>query len=231
MGQEFRSTKSLGFAAGLLLLANVAFDGLEFVLELVQRAYFPGIWFSQDDFLTDAEAFFTMGYFAALLASVAVFIAGSVVFLIWFKRSYENLEAFQVEGLSTTPGWAVGHWFIPFLWFYFPFKIMNEIYNGSDPDAGELRISNTSTGVIRGIWWGLWVSLSIIGNITLRISLNTEDPATLELAQTIDIIALPFWMICGLLAYRIVREVTSRQEAIGAVADSLVPPEPPVFGR
>src|SRR5579883_37701 len=68
-----------------------------------------------------------LGILTALSAlELLVLLACCVTFLIWVYRTYGNLRAFGATGLSSSPGWAVGYYFIPILWFYKPYQLMNE---------------------------------------------------------------------------------------------------------
>src|SRR4029077_9871820 len=47
------------------------------------------------------------------IAGAVIVTTTSVMFLIWFRRLYSNLAALGAQELRSTPGWAVGWWFIP----------------------------------------------------------------------------------------------------------------------
>ena len=234
MSKEFRSTKSLGLITGILLLAGIGFDALTFLLGLIQRSYFSGIWTQdQERQFTEAETIFVLLYLLILVLGFIVFISTAGFFLAWIKRSYQNLSAFNVQALSTTPGWAVGYWFIPILSFYYPLRIVNEIYHGSRTNIGneKARISDTSTPLIHGFWWALWLICGVGGNITFRISMSSENASMIEFAETLDLILLPVWMICGWLAYMIVKNITRFQDDAGSGLSGTGPPAPPAFGE
>lgn len=231
MNTEFRSTKTLGFVTGSFLLLGVAVDGVELILSLIQRSYFPGVWTSEQEY-TDSEALFVLGVVALLLVSILVFVSTAVTFLMWIHRSYSNLVALNVQSLTSTPGWAVGYWFIPILCLFKPLKIVNEIYHSSDPslEPDSTRFSFDSTTVTHGMWWAFWIIGSIAGNISLRLSLNAETAAATEFAELLDLVLLPVWMVCGALAFVVVREITSRQEMVSKQIGIGAPPAPPTFG-
>src|SRR5664279_2860174 len=50
------------------------------------------------------------------------YVAGSVCFSMWFHRAYRNLPTLVNGQLLTTPGWAVGSFFIPFLNLFRPYQ-------------------------------------------------------------------------------------------------------------
>ena len=50
-----------------------------------------------------------------------VYILTAVIFLMWLHRVSRNLQPLGSNGQRFSPGWAVGWWFIPILWFIFPY--------------------------------------------------------------------------------------------------------------
>ncbi len=67
-----------------------------------------------------------------LVRLLVVAVVG-VVFLVWFNRRYENLEAFGTRQLRRTSGWSVGGWFIPFGNLVIPYQTARDIWLGTDP--------------------------------------------------------------------------------------------------
>ncbi|MBN1910486.1 MAG: DUF4328 domain-containing protein [Pirellulales bacterium] len=95
-------------------------------------------------------------------------LASVVAFLMWFHRAHRNLPSLGNSGLKYSPGWAVGGWFVPFLNLVRPYQVMNEIWGGSDPEA--VREGRESwygrSYTIPGWWWGLFLVMGFIGNIS-----------------------------------------------------------------
>ncbi|MDH3493190.1 MAG: DUF4328 domain-containing protein [Acidobacteriota bacterium] len=233
MKHEYSSTKTLAAVICSLLIAGIVIDGALLFLGIFEKLYFPGIWNAgPDDAMGDAEALFVIAYLLIAVLSATIFAVTIGFFLVWIKRSYRNLSFFGVQALNSTPGWAVGYWFIPILSFYYPLKIVNEIYHGSDPEIepADIRVSDDSTPLMHGIWWALWVVGSIAGNISLRISLSSENASMIEIAEIADLALLPLWMACAWFAYSVVSEITRRQEIVGNAQAEFSPPAPPTFG-
>lgn len=83
----------------------------------------------------------------------AVMVAMIVLFLTWFYRARKN------AGLSTwrqrwSPGWAVGAWFLPPVFAWFPYQIMADIWRAGRPPDRRVGAANA---VLPGLWWALWV--------------------------------------------------------------------------
>lgn len=67
------------------------------------------------------------------MLDVAALVAGEVYFLMWVYRVSANLRAFGAEGLSISPGWAVGYFFIPILCLYKPYRALRDAWQASKP--------------------------------------------------------------------------------------------------
>jgi len=222
----------IGNFVRVLLLLNVVLALLVFFCQVLEVTLFPDT-LASEELHSGGEFIFVLTYALSALLSLPLFWLTGVLFLVWFHRAYKNLFAFNVQGLRTTPGWAVLLWFVPFLAFYYPFRSIQEIHNGSDPDLeeGRTRFSDTSFSPLFVIWWGLWVLTSIVGNITFRASWQAESDATVRMLTFVEIFVAPFLIICGWLAYEIVTEITRRQELVGGQMVKANPPAPPSFGE
>ena len=231
MKASFRSTRSLGKIVCALMLANLSVDAIELSASLVYKTFYPYAFDGDGSDLEGIPLALALLMLLIFLVSIIVLVTSAVFFLIWFFRSYRNLSAFNVQSLNHSPTSATVYWFVPLLCFYFPFRAMNEIYHGSDPDIDPefTRFSDTSTAPLHGIWWSTWVIASIVGNITFRVSLQAESQKVVNIIEWIDIVMLPVWMICAWCAYEIVREITNRQEELGQLPENELPPEPPSF--
>lgn len=117
------------------------------------------------------------------LLSLAIFVGGGVVWLIWFKRLYANLPALGTKRRKHKVGWAVGGWFVPILNLVRPYQIAQEIWTESAPrpeppappptpmpgeQLGERdlnRSPNTRAkagpSVLLQAWWFAWIGTSI----------------------------------------------------------------------
>ena len=73
-------------------------------------------------------------------AAGIVYLLTVVVFLRWFSKAYKNLVPLGAVGLRYRPGWAIGAWFVPFLLWWRPKQIANDIWRASDPDNPEPKV-------------------------------------------------------------------------------------------
>lgn len=173
------------------------------------------------------------------LASL-VFIATVVVWLIWQHHAQYNARQFAA-GLTYTPGWAVGWWFIPFANLVKPFQTMRELWKASHGG----RWQEIRTWPVLGFWWATYLASNIsvwVGSSAAGIAFGTTS--TPRTATTGDVIAHDKWALVSLvlrtaaavLAIMLVRAITTMQQnaeltpvppAPFADGAALPPPPPP----
>lgn len=142
------------------------------------------------------------------LFQMAVFIATSIPFLMWIWRANANARALGAEGLSFTPGWSVGWFFVPILNLWYPYQVMKEIWQASRNPAAW---STEPVPALLGWWWGLWLLTNSLGMAALRFSLHPENPVTSQLSTVLGLLSdLAFIALCP-VAVRLVRTIFSRQ--------------------
>jgi predicted Zn finger-like uncharacterized protein len=168
----------------------------------------------------------------AVLASMLVWlfyfpagIAACVYFLMWFYRVYANLETLGARNLSQTPGWAVGYWFIPILWFYLPLQATQEMWRNSDPDprrnARDVPWSN-----LVSVWWVFW-TLAFVLSLAGNFGTFGLDAERFELALVASIVAEALTLIAAGLVLAVVARIEARMSARAeAVAAQGSLPEP-----
>ncbi len=158
------------------------------------------------------------GSYAGLVTpSGAYDIAGTLTFStlllsmiligMWIHRAHANLFDLGFEGVSYSPGWSVGWFFVPFLNLFKPFDAMKELWNSST--NADNRFDSPAPPLLK-TWWAGW----LIGNVGSNYGqtlLEANSPQSLALAQ--GLIAVSALALAG-AAYcmiQIMREVTAAQ--------------------
>ncbi len=145
-----------------------------------------------------------------------VFIATAVGFLMWIHRASRNLQSLGSHGQRFSPGWAVGWWFGPIMWFFRPYQVMAEIWRASCPDAlPGVDWKRGAVSALMAWWWGLWIASWVIAIVLLVYGFEegfypdvTPSSATLSWYLLGDAITIAG----GVLAIIVVRRITRRQE-------------------
>ncbi|MFZ1699761.1 MAG: DUF4328 domain-containing protein [Pyrinomonadaceae bacterium] len=230
----YRSPKMLSLVA----MAGIGADGLLGLTDMLSGAMGIG---SPDWALDtgDSETLPIWLIFVGLfsLLKIPVYITGVVAFLMWLYRCYVNLPALMSDSNEFTPGWAVGWWFIPLANLVKPFQAVRSLWSESDPDI-DLTTPGFLTNVQAGapgfmaLWWGAWLLSNFASNALSRY-FDPDVPATLEVSSYGFVISGTLTAFAAVLALKVIRIVTQRQEqrfAKMGLRQHPEPPPPPTFG-
>jgi hypothetical protein len=165
-------------------------------------------------------------YLGANIKHVSAFIGMTAIitFLTWIIRVHSNLPALGARTLKFETIWAVAWWFIPFAHLFLPYRVMLEIWQGSDADASGEDLEKSSPALL-GLWWAVTVPALLIGlyyfpivhTIDLRAgSLNIV--ADLYLSAAVSILTIGS-AIMGILVVREIDHLQSVKHAAGASAN------------
>ena len=131
-----------------------------------------------------------------------------IAFLMWIHRAYSNLPFLGNDNPKTTPGWAVGWWFIPIASLFKPYDVMKEISIWSAEDGVE--ISRNTLGFPLNLWWAFWIGcyfLSVIAEYFPATNLEEYRNTIL-----LNIVVFSMFIISGILMLKIVSSITYSQE-------------------
>jgi len=165
------------------------------------------------------------------LLLLVVYIVAVVLFLMWLHRAYRNLPALTAMKPETSPGWAVGSWFIPILNLFRPYRIVKEAWEKSDParDISGAYVSSdpSRSTTLLAVWWGFWVVSNIVSNISGRLDWRAETVREYLTIAWLDIAASVFSVVAGVLVIQVVRNISNMQETKFQRHAPLGPPPPP----
>jgi hypothetical protein len=92
----------------------------------------------------------------ATIVRFIIIILSAIFFIMWFRRAYYNLHTLPWSNARYTEGWAAGSWFVPIIWFWWPYQIMMDIWRGTQNALRE-RLGEPQPGAIVGWWWALYL--------------------------------------------------------------------------
>jgi Domain of unknown function (DUF4328) len=98
---------------------------------------------------------------------LAMYIVCIVLFIMWFRRAYNNLNVSDKARSQYAEGWAAGAWFVPFLNLGRPYLIMQEIWEKTQQATNGL-INYLSSSIV-GWWWALWIIFNVCSNIINKV--------------------------------------------------------------
>ena len=172
---DYRDAKSLTFWTCLLMafsiLAVLALLGNNIMTHLSLSS--KGVEATQEEFTalignnlaTVAVIFIPL----VILAIVQV-----IVFLCWVYRVCRNAHGMSHHALSTSPGWAVGFYFIPIFNFFKPYMAIQDTYRSAiRPD--NWKEAPRSQLILW--WWLLGIGNYLFGQIATRLhNVNVVSP-------------------------------------------------------
>ena len=149
-----------------------------------------------------AEAFLGL---AGILLLVSFVVSGFLT-LKWIYRTNRNAHALA-RGMSVSPGWNVGWFFVPIGNLWMPFRGVRETWQVSADPANWRKVG--VPGLLR-LWWGLWLAYTVLGNISWRLSMQGTVGSTLN-GSYVDILASLVNIALTFTLVTVVRSITEAQ--------------------
>ena len=138
--------------------------------------------------------------FSAIVSLITLVIT----FLMWIHRAYSNLPFLGNVNPKTTPGWAVGWWFIPIAFLFKPYDVMKEIDIWSVESDDDL-----SANTLR-LWWAFWIGSYVLPSALRYVpNSNIEEHINVIL---FNIVLYIVELLASILMLKIVSSITYNQE-------------------
>jgi hypothetical protein len=185
----------LGLAAGYQLMILSALDG---TAEMTLFSSLPAT--AQSDMISGVIG----------LAYSLAFLAAGFLVLRWIYRVNKNAHVLT-DWMQMTPGWNIGFFFIPIALLWKPFEGVRQSWQATfspeDPDAEPVP------DLLRW-WWGLWLASSMLGNISLRMSLNAQTVSDQLRVDAIDLFSVVIDIPLVLVLATMIRKLSMAQSGV-----------------
>ena len=145
------------------------------------------------------------------IAYILVFVVTGFVFLKWIRRANINSSGFGVQGMTFTPGWSIGYYFIPILNLFKPYQAMKEILQVSKDPRGWFHQSG---GQLLGWWWGLWLASGVVSRMSTRAYTKATTVEEFQSASNLSIVDEVVSIILTIVAAILVRTIARNQEKL-----------------
>jgi hypothetical protein len=152
------------------------------------------------------------------------FLVTAGLWLAWFRRAYLNLPALGARRLRYRPWWAVGAWLLPLFSLFRPKQLLNDIWRASDPELPDQSDSwrRRPVAELLGWWWLAFLASVLVRSITteavhaaadvMLLGLLPEQLDRFQPSAGMQVLADLLTVLTGLLALRVVRRTTARQD-------------------
>jgi hypothetical protein len=117
------------------------------------------------------------------ILTLLCYVVTVIVFGMWIYRANRNVRGFGATGLTFTPGWSVGYYFIPFINLVRPYQAMQEIWQAS---SNPHRWASEPSSPLLGVWWALWITASVLGQMVFRMSRNATSVESLQTSTLVS---------------------------------------------
>jgi hypothetical protein len=159
------------------------------------------------------------------LVQASWFPVSAALFLAWLRRAYANLVPLGAGRLRYGRWWTVGAWLLPVFSLFRPKQLLNDVWRASAPELpAEMgdRWRGRPVPALLGWWWAAFLASVLVRSVTTEAvhaaaSVMTLGllPAQLDRYQSsadVQVLADALTVLAGLLALRVVRRTTRRQE-------------------
>ncbi|WP_069763517.1 DUF4328 domain-containing protein [Streptomyces sp. LUP47B] len=202
-----RSPVGLGRATAVLLAVAAAVDvfalGADFLMYDVTGDVVGGDL--GDDVLDRADLADTLTAVAAS-AQAAVLLACAVVYVIWFWRVRVNAEVFAPDGHRKARGWVIAGWVVPFVGFWYPRRIMLDVWDASSPE-GRPR-----GHALVNAWWTLWLLTTGAGRFVSSMAGEADTSQEIHDSMPQMMFADGVDLVAALFAAAVVLRLTRMQD-------------------
>lgn len=198
----FRPIAALGSMTALWLIISAIGDGLLILVSITEIIFIRRREMLSDDMIRLWEALPLVGWLL-----VAIFVVMVVMISMWLYRAAKNARSIRPR-METSPGWAVGWYFIPVANLWKPYQAMAEIWRIScAPD----RWKSADTPLAMKAWWGAWLASNIMSNVSNRMA-NMASTDQAFIASDMAVIFISLVSIVAALCLRsIILQVTDAQ--------------------
>lgn len=148
-----------------------------------------------------------------VLSGAAVQTLAGIVFLMWLWRARTNSEVLSLATHRHTRGWTIGGWFCPVVNFWFPQRIVTDIWRTSRPEAAHVAdVEQLPGSRLVAAWWVLY----ILASLADRYFSSFEVGRAMTVGQLRDgvrdlFVADVVIMVAAVLAVVIINQITTWQ--------------------
>lgn len=143
----------------------------------------------------------------ASLADLIALLVCAVPFLKWTYRVVRNARLADA-GLTVSPGWAIGWYFVPVLNLWRPYGSLRTVW------LSEARAQSRPYDLPGAfpLWWWLWILTCVLGRVSSHASDADTSDAKMAFAA-IDAVAYGLGVPMTLALMAVIRRLTALQAA------------------
>lgn len=137
-----------------------------------------------------------------LSAGVLSWISLLACIVVWCLWQFQLAQSTLRGSVRRSPGMHVGSWFIPIVFWWFPYQNMKDLW--------QVYVSRVNLSPL-GWWWTLWLVANFFSNGFGRFLWRSDDDdLSFHAYNVLGLIESAMWLVCTALAIRIVQRLTRR---------------------
>lgn len=167
-----------------------------------------------------------LGVGLSSLGYLAAYVVGGFIALKWVYRASRNAHAFA-RGLTISPPWAVGWFFVPIACLWKPYEAVSEAWQASERPHGWRTAPKPA---FLGWWWAAWLLSNLLGGIANAVSKITDDVGA---NGRVIIVGVAVSIVADVLFIQVVTRLSSLQQTqinFGIFDETERPLRPPSLG-
>lgn len=173
----YKPFSGLLMAIKVLAILTVVFSILVTIIELMGLANSSDI---AAEALAETLTVYDMASGLLALVLIPLNLTWNILYLVATYRVTANSHALGKPRPETSPGFAVGCYFIPIFNLFKPYQVMKECYTAC----------RANTGALLGLWWGTHIACAILSQVSTRLTVNAMRADSIEAASAMQNIAL-----------------------------------------
>ncbi len=173
--------------------------------------------FASDDVMQAAADMTDLHQGLAAILYITAFISSIIAYSRFQYRAMKNLHIIDAAGVTTSPGWSVGYFFVPIVNLWKPFGAVCQIWRGTfDPENGDAPVPK-----IIGWWWVVWLISNFIDNASNRLSIKAgafgDELTDIDLFMgtlMLDVVVIIFSAASALLVINFMSKIRDGQDIL-----------------
>lgn len=147
------------------------------------------------------------------LVILGLYVITTIIFLRWVFVVDSNCHGFGAVGMTISPGWAAGWYFIPFANLVKPFQAMSEIRRVSTDPVNWLALR---AGWLLALWWTFWLVTGSVNQFAWSAFDRVHSLSEFRTAVDWQVADRSIQAISFAIALMLVYDITRRQKNLVA---------------
>lgn len=214
---DYKPLETLTKILTILLSAGIFFSIINIYSSANDISYLNNNIGKEGDLYYEENYLYSLAILISSVISLPIYLASAVVCLLWIRQAYRNLLTLQQKPNEFSSGWAIGSYFVPLLNYVRPYKIMKEIWFGSQPyynlpaESNDELYKRLSSGTILTIWWTAFLIERHLSYISYNLSKKADTTQKLLTSYWFDLFAISAGIFLALIFIYLITTINDWQ--------------------